>query len=294
MKKILLIVLLLAGCVVGRLLAQVTLQVVSKNVEKTVPWKPGMELIVNGEKADVTVVPTDSATISVAAELSAKHPSLDTAQADVNTWQLVVNTVGKKVYIRAYVGVQSGKRAPVSNMRAQIKIRAPRQCAVNLSNRFGKARLEHLDGPVALSGYFCRFDLYALNGELQVESEHGSVDGKELKGTVDIKSKRADVTLQQTAGNCSLQTEYGSVHLYTDTQSGNVRITAQMTDITLSGLEANSHNYRLKTRYGNLDVPDKFDQSGSTEKEHSAIYQVKLESPSIEVEPSFGHIKVEK
>ncbi|HLP92993.1 MAG TPA: DUF4097 family beta strand repeat-containing protein [Saprospiraceae bacterium] len=294
MKKILLIVLLLAGCGVGRLLAQVTLQVVSKNLEKTVPWKPGMDLIVNGEKADVTVVPTDSAAISISAELSAKHPSLDTAQADVNTWQLVVNTVGKKIYIRAYVGVQAGKRAPVSNMRAQIKIMAPRQCAVNLSNRFGKARLEHLDGPVALNGYFCRFDLFALNGELKVESEHGSVDGKELKGPVDIKGKRADVTLQQTAGNCSLQTEYGSVHFYTDTQSGNVRITAQMTDITLSGLEANSHNYRLKTRFGNLEVPDKFDKSGSTDKERTAVYQVKPDSPSIEVETSFGHIKVEK
>jgi hypothetical protein len=294
MKKILLIVLLLAGCGVSRLLAQVTLQVVSKNVEKTVPWKPGMELIVNGEKADVTVVPTDSAAISVSAELSAKHPSLDTAQTDLNTWQLVVNTVGKRIYIRTYVGVQAGKRAPVSNMRAQIKIKVPRPCAVNLSNRFGKARLEHLDGPVALSGYFCRFDLFALNGELQVESEHGSVEGKELNGTVDIKGKRADVTLQHTAGNCSLQTEYGSIHFFTDQQSGNLRIAAQMTDITLSGLEANSHNYRLKTRYGNLDVPDKFDKSGSTDKERTAIYQVKPDSLSIEVETSFGHIKVEK
>ncbi|HLP92995.1 MAG TPA: hypothetical protein VK168_03120 [Saprospiraceae bacterium] len=41
-------------------------------------------------------------------------------------------------------------------------------------------------------------------------------------------------------------------------------------------------------------VPVKFDQSGSTGKERTAIYQVKPESPSIEVETSFGHIKVEK
>lgn len=294
MKKELLIVLLLAGCGMGRLLAQVTLQVVSKNMEKTVPWKPGMELIVNGEKADVTVVPTDSAVISMSAELSAKHPSLDIAQADVNTWQLVVNTIGKKIYIRAYIGVQAGKRAPVSNMQAQIKIRAPKQCPVNLSNRFGKARLEHLDGPVVLSGYFCRFDLLALNGELQVDSEHGSVEGKELNGMVAIKGKRADVTLQNTAGNCDIQTEYGSVHLFADPQTGNVRIAAQKTDITLSGLDTNSHHYRLKTRHGSLDVPDQFDKSGSAGQESTAIYLAKPDSPSIEVEASFGHIKVEK
>ena len=289
-----LIVLLMAGCGVGCALAQTALQVVSKNIEKTVPWKPGMELIVNGEKADITVIPTDSAEISISAELSAKHPSLDTAQTDVNTWQFIVSTVGKKVYLRTYVGVPAGKRAPVSNMKAHILISAPKNCPVNLSNRFGRAKLELLDGPVVLNGYFCRFDLQALSGELHIESEHGSVEGRDLKGSVDIKGKRADVTLQMTTGNCAIQAEYGTVHLNMDQQTSNVRIAGQMTDITLSSLDANTHNYRLKTRYGNMEVPDKFDRSGSTDKESNATYKAKPNSPTIDVETSFGHIKVEK
>lgn len=294
MKKTWLLALLLTGAGFGRALAQVTLQVVSKNIEKTVPWKPGMELIVNGEKADVTVVPTDSAVISVSAELSAKHPDLDTAQTDVETWQFVVSTVGKKIYLRTYVGVQAGKRAPVSNMRAHILIRSPRQCPVNLSNKFGRAKLEHLDAPVVLSGYFCRFELYALHGELRIESEHGPVDGRGLKGPVDIKGKRADVTLRNTSGDCHIQAEYGSVNLRTDQQTGSVRITGQMTNITLNDPEANTHNYHLKTRYGNMDVPEKFDKTGSADKEIRASFQSKPDSPTIEVETSFGHIKVEK
>lgn len=294
MKKTLLLTLLLTGVGSGRAYAQVTLQVVSKNIEKTVLWKPGMELIVNGEKADITVVPTDSAVVSVSAELSAKHPDLDTAQADVETWQFVISTVGKKIYLRTYVGVQAGKRAPVSNMRAHILIRSPRLCPVNLSNKFGRAKLEHLDSPVALSGYFCRFDLYALSGELRIESEHGPVNGRDLKGSLDIKGKRADVTLRNTAGDCSILAEYGSVNLRTDQQTGSVRITGQMTNITLNDPEANTHHYRLKTRYGNMDVPDKFDKSGSTDKELQATYQTKANSPTIDVDTSFGHIKVEK
>lgn len=292
MKQTWLISLLLAGCSLGRAPAQTTLQVVSQNIEKTVPWKPGMELVVNGEKADVTVVPTDSAVIRVSAELSAKHPSLDTAQRDVNTWQFVVSTVGNKIYLRTYVGVPAGKRAPVSNMRAHILISAPKQCPVNLSNKFGRAKLEHLDAPVALSGYFCRFDLYALGGALHIESEHGSVEGRDLKGPVDIKGKRADVTLQQTAGDCAIQTEYGTVHFSTDQQTGNVRIAGQMTNITVTSRDADTHHYRLKTRYGNLEVPDRFDKSGSTDKELHASYQAKPDSPTIEVETSFGRIKI--
>lgn len=294
MKKTWLVILLLTGCGLGRTLAQTTLQVVSKYIEKTVPWKQGMELIVNGEKADVTVVPTDSDIVSVSAELSAKHPSLDTAQTDVGTWQLVVNTVGKKIYLRAYVGVQAGKRAPVSNMRAIIQISAPRQCPVNLSNRFGKAKLEHLEAPVSLSGYFCRFDLYALHGKLQIESEHGPIEGRELKGAVDIKGKRADVTLYNPVGDCVLKTEYGTVNLHTDQQSGSVRVSGQMTNITLNGLDTIAHNYRLITHFGNLVAPESFDRTGSVDNELHAAYQSKPNSPTIEVETTLGHIKVEK
>lgn len=294
MKKTIIIVLLIAGCGAGRALAQTTLQVVSQNIEKTLPWKPGMELFVNGEKADVTVVSTDSEVIRVSAELSAKHPSLDTAQADVKAWQFVVSAAGNKIHVGAYIGVPAGKRAPVSNMRAHILISAPKQCPVNLSNKFGRAKLENLEAPVSLSGYFCRFDLYALSGGLRVESEHGPVEGRDLKGPVDIKGKRADVTLREITGDCAIQTEYGSVHLSTDQQTGNVRISGQKTNVALNGLGAGTHHYRLKTRYGDMDVPDKFDKSGSTDKEQHASYPAKPGSPTVEVETSFGHIKVEK
>ncbi len=294
MKKTLLIILLMTGWGLGHALAQTTLQVVSKNIEKTLPWKPGMELIVNGEKADVTVTPSDSALISVQAELSAKHPSLDTAQTDVESWQFIVSTVGKKIYLRSYVGVKAGKRAPVSNMKARILIRTPRSCPVNLSNSFGRAKLERLDGAVVLSGYFCRFELQSLGGELHISSEHGPVEGRDLKGSVGIKGKRADVSLQNTTGDCAIEAEYGKVKISTDQETGNVRIAGQMTDVTLHTPDSITHNYRLKTRYGSLQVPDKFDKSGSTDKERNATYTAQNNKATIEVETSFGTIKIEQ
>jgi DUF4097 and DUF4098 domain-containing protein YvlB len=178
-------------------------------------------------------------------------------------------------------------------MRAHIQISIPRRCPINLSNKFGKAKLEHLDAPITLNGYFCRFDLYALSGKLQIESEHGPIEGRELNGTVDIKGKRADVTLYNPAGDCVLMTEYGTVNLYTDQQSGNVRITGQMTNITLNGLDTIAHNYRLKTHFGNMDVPQTFDRRGGADKDFQASYQATPNSPTIDVETTLGHIKVE-
>lgn len=294
MKKLLITILFTAGWGMGQVLAQTTLQVVSRNIEKTVPWKPGMELVVNGEKADITVIPTDSSRIGISAELSAKHPSLDTARNDVETWQFLVSTVGKKIYLRAYVGVTAGKQPPVSNMKVRITISAPKACAINLSNRFGRVKLENLDGPLVLNGYFCRFDLQMLSGELHIESEHGPVEGQNLKGLVNIVGKRADVALQKTLGDCSIKTEYGSVRLDSDPQTGNVRIAGQMTEVTINSPGDTTHNYQLKTRYGTLHVPDKFIRSAVGEKENTATFKAKNESPTIEVETTFGFIKIEQ
>lgn len=293
MKKIWLIVLLLAGWGSGIAYTQTTLQVVSKNIEKAVSWKPGMELIVNGEKADVVVMPTDSAHISVSAELSAKHPSLDTAQSDVGAWQFLVSIVGKKIYIRSYVGVVAGKRPPVSNMKARILIAAPRICPVNLSNKFGKAQLERLDGPVVLSGSFCRFELLALTGELHIDSQFGAIEGRDLKGKIGIKGKRADVSLQKTTGDCVIEAEYGTVRFASDQETGNVRIAAQMADVTVNTSDATTHNFRLKAKYGQVQAPEQFDKSGSTDKETNATFSTKTKRPTIDVETSFGKIKVE-
>lgn len=294
MKKILITILFLAGWGTGQVFAQTTLQVVSRNIEKTVPWKPGMELVVNGEKADITVIPTDSARIGITAEMSAKHPSLDTARTDVETWQFLVSTIGKKIYLRAYVGVTAGKRPPVSNMKVRITISTPKACGINLSNRFGKVKLENLDGPLVLNGYFCRFDLQTLTGELHIESEHGPVEGQNLKGLVDIIGKRADVTLQKTTGDCTIKTEYGSVRFDADHQTGNVRIAGQMTEVTINSPEDSTHNYQLKNRYGTLQVPDKFDKRGSTDKENNATLHLKNDNRTIDVETTFGFIKIEQ
>lgn len=294
MKKIWIALLLTVGWELSQITAQTTLQVVSKNIEKTVTWKPGMELVINGEKADITVVPTDSARIGISAEMSAKHPSLDTARSDVETWQFLVSTSGKKIYLRAYVGVTAGRRAPVSNMKVRITISAPKACAIDLSNKFGRANLENLDGPMSLKGYFCRFDLQTLSGEIHIDTEHGAVDGSILTGPLVISGKRADVTLQKTTGDCTIKTEYGSVRLDTDQQTGNVRIAGQMTEVTIVSPNDSTHNYLLRTRYGTLYVPDKFSKSIVAENENSASFRAKNEGPTIEVETTFSYIKIEQ
>jgi len=289
MKSLLLFMLL---CAAGGLTAQTTLQVATRNIRKTVAWKPGYELVINGEKAEVQVVAVDTSAVIVTAELSAKHPSLDTAGNDLNAWQFVVSTAGKKIYIRAYIGLPNGKKLPVSNMKAKIIVLAPKTCPVNLSNKFGKARLEQLQGAIALTGEFCSFQLVGLGGDVDINSQYGNIDGRQLGGKIDIQSKRADIRLEGIRADCNIRAEYGQMVLNAPDMSGNLHVVGNKSDVTLEVPAVATHNISLHSAYGSVDVPPEFDTSASAVDNPRASLNRTSGAPTITVETTFGKIIV--
>jgi hypothetical protein len=271
--------------------AQTTLQVATRTVQKTVTWKPGYEVEINGEKSEVLVEPASGNTISVRAELSAKHPMLDSATADVNAWKFVVSKVGKKIYIRAYIGLPAGKPLPVSNMKAKITVFLPPQCPINLRNKFGQARLDGLQGPVALSGEFCNFTLINLSGKVRVDSRYGDVTGQNLGGAVQVDARRADVSLSNLHNDCQVKSEYGAVRVEAGRDAGNLTITANKSDVTVSVPAQTRHNFNLNAQYGQLQVPK--NMPFKTASATAAGWQQGLGRPEINVSTTFGKITVE-
>lgn len=271
--------------------AQTTLQVVTQTVQKTVQWKPGYEVEINGEKAEVLVEPASGNTITVRAELSAKHPVLDSASADVKAWKFVVSTVGKKIYIRAYIGLPASKPLPGSNLKAKIIVTLPPKCPVNLRNKFGQARLNDLQGPVALTGEFCNFTLTNLSGKIQVDSRYGDVTGQNLGGPVQVDARRADVSLSNLRQECRVHSEYGAVRVDTGKDSGSLTVDATKSDVTVNVPAQPRHNFTLSARYGQVQVPKNL--PFKTETATTAGWQQGQGRPEINVTTTFGKITVE-
>jgi Putative adhesin len=271
---------------------QNTLQVLTKTIRKSTAWKPGYELEISGEKADIQVESASSNnSISLQAELSAKHPALDTAKTDLEAWKLVVNTVGKKIYVRAYIGVASGKRLPTSNLRAKLTVYIPAGCPVNLSNKYGKARLEKLTGPIALRGEFCQFSLVNLQGQIRLESQYGHVEGHQLSGNVALNTKRAGVSLSGLQGDCTIRSEYGAVSVDATASSGNLNVVASKSDVTVAAAGALQHSFQLRAQHGSIQAPRRF-QTTQAGDLHQASWQTGDGRKRISVETNFGKIIV--
>jgi len=274
--------------------SQTTLQVLTKTIQKTVAWKPGYSVEINGEKAEVQVFPGAATQIFVKAELSAKHPSADSARLDLGSWKFVVSTVGKVIYIRAYVGLGAKAKLPSSTLKSKIVVQVPVACPVNLVNKFGSARLEKLDGPVVLSGEFCSFDLLQLGGKVQIDSKYGNVNAQTLRGPLQISIKRADLSILGMQNACNIQSEYGEVLLETSAQTGNVSIQSSKSDITLQTKGKSTHNFDLKSAYGGLRLPDKWSFKLGHPDAHTqtAFLQNGAGQNSIIVDANFGKIQV--
>jgi hypothetical protein len=277
----------------GSALGQTTLQVLTKTIEKTVKWKPGYTLEINGEKAEVEVSPGNNSEIVVHAELTTKHPDMNTARMELENWKFVVSTVGKKIYVRAYIGLKNGQSTPVSNFKAKIVVRVPTECPVSLNNKLGKVRLENLRGPMALTGEFCNFELSNLGGDVWLDTKYGTVDGKGFSGKLAIQTNRADVTLSDLRADCSVQSAYGKISVEALSGTGNLAVQGDKSEVRLLLPNDSQHNVHLKSSYGALAAPQNFQNFSPA----SNILQANSKSidgrPFVSIETTFGKITVE-
>ena len=292
MKKILLFLLL--GLVAGVLPGQTTLQVVTKNIRKSVDWKPGSAVYINSEKAEIEVTPGAGNTVTVQAELSARHPDLDSARIDLETWKLVVDASGGKINIRAYIGLDAKAPLPTSSLKAKLRITIPAACPVNLSNKFGKAQLEKLNGPVGLSGEFCSFDLVELGGKVDLDSRYGNVEGRNLSGPISLQVKRADIELSDLKNACTVKSEYGKVAVETTRRTGAVTMTTNKSDIRITTDDNPAHNFDVKTTYGDLKVRSKlpFKVTQPDKNTRQALLQRGEGLPTVKIAAQFGQVEL--
>jgi hypothetical protein len=273
---------------------QTTLQVLTKTIQKTVAWRPGFSVEINGEKAEIQVLPGKDAQILVKAELSAKNPNADSARIDLDNWKFVVTTVGKVIYVRAYIGLSAKAKLPSSSMKSKIIVQVPAACPVNLVNKFGSAKLEKLDGAVVLNGEFCSFDLVQMGGKVQIDSKYGNVAAQTLRGPLQISIRRADLSISGMQNTCSIQSEYGEVMLEASAQTGDVNIKSNKSNITLQTKGKSVHNFDLKSAYGTLQLPEKWSFQLAQPNTHTqtALLQNGPGRKGILVDANFGKILV--
>ncbi len=292
-KKGLLMLLILRGGIF--LSAQTTLQVVSKNVDKSLNFKMGNDLEINVEKADLMVKSWASPQVKMQVELLAKHPQLETAKKDLNALKFVAETIGKTIYIRTYVAVDKGQSKPTSDLRAVITVWLPAETPIYIKNSFGKTNVQQFSGHVDLSLEFCKTKLSQLKGEVTINTRFGDVEADNLTGKLTITSNRSNLTLKILRGPSLINATYGKIIVEADRNLTTLTVNGDKADVDIFNPKNAMINYTLSADYGTISTPKSlnFNYLENSKNRKRANLQGLTSTSKIAISTSFGSILIQ-
>ncbi|MBC8156194.1 MAG: DUF4097 family beta strand repeat protein [Bacteroidetes bacterium] len=245
-------------------LAQTPVQVVTKVVEKELPYVDGQRIVVNAQKADVVITGWNRPMISVKLRLVAKHPDRAVAEREVAYHQYVLQASDGQIDLsnRFVIPQRAGKLQ--SQLKAVYEVSVPVKTLISLTNSFGDVRLSGLSGDVSVKFEFGKLSLEDVSGKLAITSEYGDIDGRNLDATLTCKAEKADISLRGLGGKVTLQSRYGKLLIQPNSVTLDaLRVDAARTEIVLVPQRVTDFRYDVIATQADIYVPaDYADQLG--------------------------------
>ncbi len=280
-------------CGVG-LSAQETLQVVTKSIEKSMPFGLGTEVSIEGEKADVYLSSWDRNQIAVYLDLSAAHQDRKVAEKDLRRIDYTMEQEGTKIVVKNFIAKNEGENRPESVLKAKYTIILPANCPVNLSNFFGSADVRDLKNAVVINSEFCKLDLLNLHGQISISTRFGDISGRQISGNVQIFSNRSNISLSEVQGVFKIKSRYGKIEVDAQPELLDLEIDAVKTDIVFENAPVGYYSFLLTTQNGEIITPKEMNflvkQLNSDSQQ--ALHNPGTQQSNVKIQTTFGNIVI--
>ena len=230
-------------------------QVVTKVVEKELPYADGQRVRLNAQKADVTVKGWNRSTVQVRLRLMAKHPDRAVAEREVAYHQYTLQTSGSEIELsnRFVIPQRAGKLQ--SQLKAMYEVSVPARALLTLTNSFGDLNLSDLTGDVSLIFEFGKLTLEDMGGKLNVSSNYGDIDARNLDANLTLKTEKATVTLRNLGGTARITSRYGKLTLFPALSLNALAVEAARTEIMFSPRRLADFRYDVTAAQSEVRVP---------------------------------------
>ena len=277
---------------------QTTLQVASKTVLKSFKYQDGVEVNIEGQKAEIDINTWDKDEIKVELELKSKHPEKAIARADLDKIQYLATRVKNKIYLRNYLSTEQGE--PQSLIVVRYKIMMPEDCPVYLKNHFGAATLSNLTNRLRINSSFTQIALEQLSGILDVKTRFGDLEGRDLNTKATIRSRRSDLNLHNIQGEFDIQAHYGVIRVFAHPLLAALKIDAEKADVYTFSSQPERIAYNLQTLATNVDLPQNLKAHYNETDDQQQIQQMTIKPTNQEfyslfqINVRFGELKIAK
>jgi len=271
---------------------QQVVEVVTKSIQKSMPFEIGSEVSIEGQKADVYMSTWDKNRIAVYLDIVSSHPDKDQATADLENMDYELVKSGSKIIIKNFLKDESKKSA--SQLEAKYTIILPESCPVNLSNVFGSAQVRDLSNALVVNASYCNLQLTNLRGFIDINTSFGDIKGHDIVGQVRIKSAWTDMNLSQAGGEWTINSQQDVIKIDASASFANFDIQGDQSEIYIQKPAVGLFNYEIISGLSELNLPKEL--VFQERKIGHNLQEVRLETPSakgsFKIKNDFGMIVI--
>ncbi len=272
----------------------IALQVMTKTIEKEIPFEEGQYLKIEGEKSEVDIISWDKDYIDVKVQMISKHPELAVAKEDIQHLYFETVIHKKEILLRDTIA-DTGSEIR-SGLKAIYSISVPKNCKIELSNYFGQANITDLSHGLEVNSEFCNVQLENIAGHIKVDTYYGDLIGVMINGDMNLSAKRSNVTLSEISGKFDIKAYKGIVKIFANQAFLDLNIDAEKTDVFFYDSSLSAYNFNLKSRNGGaIDLPDNLlvDYNNTPNIKNAIIKpDTELSGIRVAINVSYGDIKI--
>lgn len=294
MKKYITLLILTLGLSKGLRAQDDMVHVVTKTIRKEMPASGISKINVQAEKAHVKVIGWTGSTIELTLKLISKNQSKSQAEADLKYHNYGIDK-NQEVYNFSNGFVVNDNRSKIhSSLSAEYILKMPQNIALSLANLYGEIDITHLRGGVNVSLNFGQVNLTDIEGNVRIKTSYGDVFGENLDVSMRCEADKANLNLNHVKGKYQIESSFGKVEVQADKGLTLFIVQSKNTEVELSLPAFETFNYDLKTSYGNILLPSKYEgmieKSITQKKEFVKSFNSQLK---VSISTTFNDIKIQ-
>lgn len=275
--------------------AQVKVQVVSQKISKSLDWKPGMTLLLHAERAEIFCSTHPFNTIDFEVVFIVKHENKIVAEADLKKMKWLNEVINKKVFLRNYIELARNESKPESDIKAVYHIKVPENCAVDISNYFGKIEVNNLSFKLNINSEFGKIDLRNIGGKATIRTTFGDISARGINGDMHIESNRSDINIHNIAGDLDMHSNLAEIILSGIDDIVEIKIDADKSKVNIRAGDFNRFFFKLDITKAELKKPDgmMLDFTKNEKETIKAGFNKSEDFPQIDIKLNIGTLTIE-
>jgi hypothetical protein len=272
--------------------SQTKIQVVTKTIEKDVPFVTGDILRVAGEKSTVEVKGWSGNYVKVKMQLIAKHPERSVAERELNYLKYTINKDQNTINLNNYFLSNSVYEDEVkSNLKCQYEILVPVNCYVVVSNKYGDVKVSGVNNSVEISAELGNISLSSIKGEMKIKVAYGDIKGDNLEGNFFCKAQKSDMILSNVGGAYKIESSYGKITITPTSNFKGLDINSSKTEVVFNSRDYR-YNYKLSTTFSDIQLPEEYRKNIAKSMAGKSSFDLKAatENPLIQISTSYSPI----